>query len=146
MPGFFTKIPLLATVIVVLGALALSGCGESEKQKATASVCKARKDINKQVQTLGELQLTTNLLTKTKDSLEAIVSDLGTIKDAQPKLKLNEDKRVESAVNTFESKVTSIVSSLITNQSLGKAESELKSSFKQLGNNLADSLNSINCG
>ena len=146
MPGLFTKLSLPATLIAVLLAFALSGCGESEKEKATAQVCSARKDINKQVQTLSELQLSTSLLTDAKDSLEAIVSDLGTIKEAQPKLKLAEDKRVESAVSTFEKEVTSIVSGLVTNQSLSKAEAELKASLKKFASNFGEALNSINCG
>ncbi len=75
-----------AIIALLLGALVLAGCGESSQEKAKAQVCKAKSDISKQVKMLSELTISTNLLTQAKDGLEAIASDLTTIKDAQPNL------------------------------------------------------------
>ncbi len=132
-------------VVLLLGVLALAGCGESAEEKAKAQVCSAKSDISKQVTMLGELTLSTSILTQTKDGLEAIGSDLTKIKDAQPNLEPARKQQVEAATHTFESQVTSIISGLISNPSISNAEKQLKSSLTQYAKSFEKVLEPINC-
>jgi hypothetical protein len=134
-----------AIVASLLGVLVLAGCGESSQEKAKAQVCGARADISKQVKMLGELTISTSILTQAKDGLEAIGSDLTKIKEAQPNLEPARKQQVEAATHTFETQVTSIISGFVTNPSLSNAEKQLKSSLTQYAKSFEKVLEPINC-
>jgi len=134
-----------ALLALLLAGLVLAGCGESSEEKAKAQVCSAKSDISKQVTMLGELTLSTSILTQAKDGLEAIGSDLTKIKDAQPNLEPARKQQVEAATHTFESQVTSIISGFVTNPSLSNAEKQLKSSLTQYAKSFEKVLEPINC-
>jgi hypothetical protein len=128
-----------------LSGVVLAGCGESSQEKAKAQVCSARSDIQKQVTTLSELTLSTSILSQAKDGLEAITSDLGKIKDAQPNLEPARKQQVETATHTFESQISSIVTGFVTNPSLSSVEKQLKSSLTQYAKSFEKVLAPINC-
>ena len=132
-------------VVLLLAGLLLAGCGESSEEKAKAQVCSAKSDISKQVSMLGELTLSTSILTQAKDGLEAIGSDLTKIKDAQPNLEPARKQQIEAATRTFESQVTSIISGLVSNPSLSNAEKQLKASLRQYAKSFEQALAPINC-
>jgi hypothetical protein len=134
-----------AIIALLLGVLVLAGCGESSEEKAKAQVCSAKSDISKQVTMLGELTLSTNILTQAKDGLEAIGSDLTKIKDAQPNLEPKRKQQIEAATHTFESQVTSIITGLVSNPSLSNAEKQLKASLTQYAKSFEQALAPINC-
>ena len=132
-------------VVLLLAGLLFAGCGESSEEKAKAQVCSAKSDISKQVTMLGELTLSTSILTQAKDGLEAIGSDLTKIKDAQPNLEPARKQQIEAATRTFESQVTSIISGLVSNPSLSNAEKQLKASLRQYAKSFEQALAPINC-
>jgi outer membrane murein-binding lipoprotein Lpp len=134
-----------AIAVLLLGVLLLAGCGESSEEKAKAQVCTAKSDISKQVKTLSELTISTNLLTQAKDGLEAIASDLTTIKDAQPNLAPARKEQISSATHTFEAQVSSIITGLVSNPSLSNAEKQLKASLTQYAKSFERALAPINC-
>ncbi len=134
-----------AIVALLLGALVLAGCGESSQEKAKAQVCTARSDISKQVRMLSELTLSTSIITQAKTGLEAIGSDLTTIKDAQPNLEPARKEQIEAATHTFETQVTSIITGLASNPSLSNVEKQLKSSLTQYAKSFEQALAPINC-
>jgi len=134
-----------ALLALLLAGLVLAGCGESSEEKAKAQVCSAKSDISKQVTMLGELTLSTSILTQAKDGLEAIGSDLTKIKDAQPNLEPARKQQIEAATRTFESQVTSIISGLVSNPSLSNAEKQLKASLRQYAKSFEQALAPINC-
>jgi ABC-type Fe3+-citrate transport system substrate-binding protein len=136
---------IFAIAVLLLGVLVLAGCGESSEEKATAQVCQARSDISKQVKMLGELTISTNLLTEGKTGLEAIGKDLTKIKEAQPNLAPARKEQIQTATDTFQSQVTSIVTGLVTNPSLSNAEKQIKSSLSQFGTSFEHALSPINC-
>lgn len=138
-----SKTPALAALL--LSSLVLAGCGESSQEKAKAQVCEARSDISKQVKTLSELTISTNVLTQAKTGLEAISSDLTKIKDAQPNLEPARRQQIETATQTFTTQVTSIVTGLVSNPSLSNAEKQLKSSLTQFATSFEHALTPINC-
>jgi hypothetical protein len=130
---------------LLLGVLVLAGCGESSQEKAKAQVCTAQSDISKQVKMLGELTLSTNIISQAKTGLEAIGSDLTKIKDAQPDLEPARKEQIETATHTFETQVTSILNGLASNPSLSNAEKQLKSSLSQYVKSFEQALAPINC-
>jgi len=134
-----------AIVALLLVALLLAGCGESSEEKAKAQVCTAKSDISKQVKMLSELTISTNLLTQAKDGLEAIASDLTTIKDAQPNLAPARKEQIQKATHTFEAQVSSIITGLVSNPSLSNAEKQLKASLTQYAKSFEQALAPINC-
>jgi hypothetical protein len=134
-----------AIVFLLLGVLALAGCGESAEEKAKAQVCSAKSDISKQVTMLSELTISTSILSQAKDGLEAIGSDLTKIKDAQPNLAPARKQQIEAATHTLETQVTSIITGLVSNPSLSNAEKQLKSSLTQYAKSFEQALVPINC-
>src|SRR5580693_9244415 len=90
-----------AVVALLLAGLVLAGCGESSQEKAKAQVCSARSDIQKQVNKLSELTLSTSVLSQAKEGLDAIGSDLTKIKEAQPNLEPARKQQIETATHTF---------------------------------------------
>lgn len=135
----------LAVVASLLSVLVLASCGESSQEKAKAQVCEARSDISKQVKTLSELTLSTNVLTEAKTGLEAIGKDLTKIKDAQPDLEPARKEQVQAATHTFEAQISSILSELVSKPSLSKLETQLKSSLTQLASSYEKALAPLNC-
>jgi hypothetical protein len=135
----------LAVVVVLVGTIALASCGESSQEKAKAQVCEARSDISKQVKMLSELTLSTNVLTEAKTGLEMIGKDLTKIKNAQPDLEPARKQQVQTATNTFETQVNSILSELVSKPSLSKLETQLKSSLTQLVAGYEKALAPLNC-
>jgi hypothetical protein len=135
----------LLAVGLLLAALALASCGESAQEKAKTQVCNARSDISKQVKTLSELTLSLDVVSEAKSGLEAIGKDLTTIKNAQPDLEPARKQQVQAATRTFEAQVNSILSEMVSKPSLGKLETELKSSLTQLARSYEKALAPLNC-
>jgi uncharacterized protein YsxB (DUF464 family) len=140
-----TVIKSTAIVALALSMLALAGCGESAEEKAQAQVCSARADISKQVNTLSGLTLSIESVTQVKTGVEAVAGDLKKIKDAQPNLAPARKEQVQSATNTFETQLTTIVSELSSNLSLSNAETKLKSAVSQLATSYKQALAPISC-
>jgi hypothetical protein len=132
-------------VLPLLGVLMLAGCGESAQEKATAQVCQARSDISKQAKMLSELTISTNLLTEGKAGLDAIGKDLTKIKEAQPDLAPARKQEIQTATNTFQTQVSSIITGLVSNPSLSNAEKQIKSSLTQFATSFEQALAPINC-
>ncbi len=130
---------------VALSALALAACGESSQEKAQAQVCSARTNISKEVSTLSGLTITTASVTQVKSSVEAIVNDLKKIKDAQSDLAPARKEQIESATQTFETELTTIVSGLTSNLSLSNAEAHAKSAVSELTASYKKTLSPISC-
>jgi hypothetical protein len=132
-------------VASVVGALALSGCGESAEAKAKKQVCSARNDIAKQITALQGLTLSSSGAAAAKTSFEAIGKDVTQIKNAQTKLEPSRKKQVEAATHTFVTQVNSIASSLSSNVSPSTALTQFKSVLSQLGTAYAQTLGPISC-
>jgi Tfp pilus assembly protein PilP len=136
---------LTAVLALLLAGLVLAGCGESSQEKAKAQVCSARSDIQKQVNKLSELTLSTSVLSQAKEGLDAIGSDLTKIKEAQPNLEPARKQQIETATRTFESQVSSIITGFVSNPSLSNVEKQLKSSLTQYAKSFEKVLAPINC-
>lgn len=103
---------LLCSAAVVLLALALGACGESDEEKAQNKVCDAKADIGKQVGELKSLTPTTVTADGVTQNLDAIKTDLQDISDAQSDLSSGRRSEAEAANKAFTSSVQEIASQL----------------------------------
>jgi hypothetical protein len=131
-------------VLLLLGAVALAGCGQSKEDKAKSQVCDARSDISKQVSELSSLSLATASVDGVKQNVQAIQKDLGKIKDAQSDLTPERKQQVQSANEAFTQQVKSIASS-VSGISLSEAGTQLKSAASQLATSYKETLGKIDC-
>ena len=94
-----------AAVALLVGVLALAGCGESAQAKAKKQVCNARNDIAKQITTLQKLAINAGAARTAKASFEAIGKDVTQIKNVQKSLDTARRKEVETATHDFVTRV-----------------------------------------
>jgi tRNA/tmRNA/rRNA uracil-C5-methylase (TrmA/RlmC/RlmD family) len=134
-----------ASATLLLSALALAACGESAQEKAKAQVCNARADISKQISTLSGLTVSANSLPQAKTSVEAIAGDLTKIKAAQANLDPSRKQQVEAATHTFETQLSSAVTSLVATLSLSNAATQVSSALTELVTGYKQTLAPISC-
>ena len=118
--------------LLVAGAFTLTACGESEQDKAKKTICSARSDIQKRVNSLQSLTLTTASPDQVKKDVTGISDDLKKIADAAGKLKDQLRTQVDKANSEFSSQVNAIAGDLGTSLSLSGAQAKLKSALQQL--------------
>lgn len=134
------------TILLLTAALlAVAGCGESAQDKAKKQVCSARSDLQKQVNELSNLTLTTATSKGVKNNLNAIKNDLKQIKDAQGDLNSERKAQVQQATQEFESQVKSLAQSVGSSTSLSSAATQLQSAVKQLADSYKQSLAKVDC-
>ncbi len=133
----------LFAVIVI--ALALGACGESEEEKALNTVCDARDDIATQVDELKELTPATVTTDGVTEKLEAIRNDLQDIGDAQSDLSEDRRSEVEAATNEFTSSIGQIAGDLGTSLSASEAKDAAVTALQRLGASYEETLAPLDC-
>jgi hypothetical protein len=135
-------------LLLVATGLALAACGQSQsaQDKATAQVCDARADIQKQVDELRGLTVTTATVDGVKSNLNAIKADLGKIKDAQGDLGDDRRQQVQAANQAFADQITTIVGSVGRSTSITEAATQAKSALDELADSYEQTLGRIDCG
>ena len=134
-----------SALAVVSLALAFGACGESSEEKAQNTVCDARADIGKQVETLKSLTpatVTTDAVTK---SLDAIKNDLKDISGAQSDLSSDRRSEAEAANKAFASSIQGIADQLGTSLSASDAKAALVTALQQLGASYEKTFAPLNC-
>ena len=138
---------LLAALAVLLVAFAVSACGgDSAEEKAQASVCDARDDISKQVDSLKGMTISSATTSDISNSLTAIRNDLKEIKNAQADLSDERKTQIRDANQAFESQVRGIVATIGTSTSLSGARDQLASAFDQLATTYQSTFAKFDCG
>ena len=134
-------------MLLLTALLAVSACGddESDADKAQNQVCDARADIEKQVDELSNLTLSSATIDGIEQNLKAIEDDLGEIKDAEGDLNDERKQEVQSATSQFSSQVESVVNTVGRSTSLDQAASQLSSAFEGLANSFKQTLSPIDC-
>jgi hypothetical protein len=132
-------------VLLLLAAGTAIGCGESDEEKAQNEVCDARDDIQKQVNELSKLTVSTATVEGVQNNLNAIQDDLNKISDAQGDLSDERRQQVESANEEFKSQLNSITEGLTSNLSLSGAEQKLRSATQQLASSYRQTFAKIDC-
>jgi hypothetical protein len=130
-------IPVLAASLGSVGLLV--ACGESEEEKAQSAVCDARADIERRVDDLAGLSITTASIEEVRDNLEGIRDDLQKIADEQGDLEPERRQEVEEAGKRFRSELQATAQDIVSGQAsgeeagarLGSALDELAKSFRK---------------
>jgi len=147
MTGRLVSLRTLALATAAGCTLALGACGESEAEKAKAQVCKSKTEINKQIETLKNLPVSTSALETANDSFQAILEELGKIKEAAPKLESSLKNPVEQAQASFKSEVGKLtVEAIKGGVSSGNLQETLKKSVEKLLRSYKTSIETIPCG
>jgi hypothetical protein len=121
-----------SALAVVMLALALGACGESDEEKAQKTVCDAKDDIGEQVDELASLTPATVTTDAVTQNLDAIKTDLEDISDAQSDLSSDRRSEVEAATKAFTSSVKGIASQLGRSLSASDAKAQAATALKQL--------------
>jgi hypothetical protein len=130
---------------VVMLALALGACGQSSEDKAKDTVCDARDDMGKQVDTLKGLTPATVTKDAVTQGLDAIKSDLKDISGAQSDLSSDRRSQVEAANKAFASSVQGIAAQVGTSLSASGAKAGLVTALQQLGASYEKTFAPVNC-
>ena len=123
----------------------LTAGGESAEKKAQNQVCAARADIQKQIDELQGLTLSTASVDGVTANLQAIRNDVGKIRDAQGNLNDERKKQVQAANQEFSQQVSSIVATVGRSLSVSDAETQLRSALTQLANSYKQTLGKVDC-
>lgn len=143
--------PVAAAIAV--GALALTGCGESAEEKATAQVCSSTKAIKAQFTKLGELQLTSKAPEEVKSILHVVEQEVAKIKESTSNLSEASKAPVQAAQNSFQTELVTLGASLAstakssgnTEAVLKQAEPEIKSAASTLVASYKQAYESLKC-
>jgi hypothetical protein len=133
-----------ALAVVALG-LALGACGESSEEKAQNTVCDARADIGKQVDTLKSFTPATVTTDAVTENLDAIKNDLKEISGAQSDLSSDRRSEAEAASKAFASSIEEIAGQLGTSLSASDAKAGLVTALQQLGTSYEETFAPLNC-
>ena len=133
------------TLAVVALALALGACGESSEEKAQSTVCDARADIGKEVDTLKGLTPATVTTDAVTQSLDAIKNDLQEISGAQSDLSSDRRSEAEAANKAFASSIEGIAGEIGTSLSASDAKAALVTALQQLAASYEKTFAPLNC-
>jgi hypothetical protein len=134
-----------SALMVVLLALALGACGESDEEKAQNTVCDAKADIAKQVDELTSLTPATVTSDGVTQNLDAIKNDLKDISDAQSDLSSDRRSEAEAANKAFTSSIQGIASQLGSSLSAADAKAQVVTALDQLAASYQKAFAPVNC-
>jgi hypothetical protein len=136
---------IVVVLLLLLAAGTAVGCGESDEEKAQNDVCDARADLQKRVNNLAGLTLSTATVEGVQDDLNGIQDDLNKITDAQGELNDERKQEVESANQEFTSQLEAVGNDLTSNLSLSGAEAKLRSAAQQLASSYRQTFAQVDC-
>jgi hypothetical protein len=145
MTGQSKRVGSIAVALLLVAAPAAIGCGESDEEKAQNQVCDARADMEKRVNSLAGLTLSTATVGRVQDDLEGIQDDLKKIADAQADLSDERRQEVESANKEFSSQLESIAGDLGGDLSLSGAEAKLRNAAQELSASYRQTFQKVDC-
>ena len=134
-----------SALAVVMLALALGACGESDEEKAQNTVCDAKTGIGEEVDELKAVTPATFAGDDVKENLEAIQVDLKNIEEAQGELSEDRRSEAEAATKEFTSSVQGTVSQLGSSLSASDAKAQVVTAFDQLAASYQKAFAPLNC-
>jgi hypothetical protein len=134
-----------SAVAVVILALALGACGESDEEKAQNTVCQAKTDIGEQVDELKAVTPATFAGDDVKQNLDAIKTDLKNIEAAQGELSSDRRSEAEAANKAFTSSVQGIASQLGSSLSASEAKEGFVTALNQLAASYQKAFAPLDC-
>ena len=137
-------VPLLAALI---GSVALAAsCGESDEEKAQNAVCDARDDIQRQVDELASLTITSASIDQVTGHLRAIRDDLQKIANQQDQLDPDRQQEVEQAGKQFRSELGDVAGDVVAGTTSGEeAGARVSSALDQLATSFKQAYGPVDC-
>jgi hypothetical protein len=139
-------------VLLVIGAVGLSACGESSEDKAAKQVCAATGEISSQIGKLEALSISSSFPSEVKTSTEAIGTSLAKIKDAAPNLATARKEEVDAATKTFATELALLTARVVSatrssnlEAALKSAEPEVKAALSRLSGAYRSALEALKC-
>jgi hypothetical protein len=134
-----------SVLAVVMLALGLGACGESDEEKAQKTVCDAKADIGEQVDELKAVTPATVTADDVTQNLDAIKVDLKNIEAAQGDLSSDRRSEAEAANKAFTSSVRGIASQLGSSLSASDAKAGVVAALDQLAASYQKAFAPLNC-
>jgi hypothetical protein len=132
--------------IVLASAALLSGCGESEEEKAQNAVCDARADIQKRVDDLAGLTVTSVSIERVTNNLGAIRDDLQKIAAEREDLAPEQRRAVEEAGQQFRSELEATAQDFASGATSGEeAGARIGAALDGLASSFRDAYGPIDC-
>jgi hypothetical protein len=136
----------IAVVACLLTAL-LVACGDSDEEKAQDKVCDARADIQKRVDDLAGLTITSASIDDVTNSLDAIRGDLKTIAAEREDLAPEQRDAVEQAATDFRSEVEAVAKDVFAGVASGEqAGARIGSALDKLAKSFREAYGPVDCG
>jgi aspartokinase len=138
---------LISVLVALLGATGLLvACGESEEEKAQNEVCDARADIQRRVDDLADLTVTTASIEQVTNNLEAIRDDLQTIAAEQGDLEPERRQEVEQAGKRFSSQLQATAQDVVSGAASGEdAGARVGSALDELAKSFREAYAPVDC-
>jgi aspartokinase len=138
---------LISVLVALLGATGLLvACGESEEEKAQNEVCDARADIQRRVDDLADLTVTTASIEQVTNNLEAIRDDLQTIAAEQGDLEPERRQEVEQAGKRFSSQLQATAQDVVSGAGSGEdAGARVGSALDELAKSFREAYAPVDC-
>jgi septal ring factor EnvC (AmiA/AmiB activator) len=127
-------------------ALALVACGgDAAEDRAQSKVCDARADIQKQVDELSSMTLSSASLDSVQQNLEAIKKDVEQISGQQSKLADDRKQEVQKANQAFKTQVEDVGRALVSGLASGGGEQQIKAALQDLASSYKAAFAPVNC-
>ena len=136
---------MIAMLAGLLAALPVA-CGESEEEKAQNTVCDARADIQRRVDDLAALTITSASIDELTSNLKAIRDDLEKIAAEREDLAPEQRQEVEQAATSFRSELETAAKDIVSGAASGEeAGARIGAALDQLAKSFRKAYGPVNC-
>jgi Rad3-related DNA helicase len=136
--------------IVILASLFAAlpvACGESEEEKAQDRVCDARADIEKRVDDLAGLTITSASIDEVTNNLKAIRDNLEKIAAEREDLAPEQRDAVDQAAKRFRSELETAAKEVVSGTASGEeAGARIGAALDDLAKSFRDAYGPLDCG
>jgi Rad3-related DNA helicase len=136
--------------VVILASLLTAlpmACGESEEEKAQDRVCDARADIEKRVDDLAGLTITTASIEDVTNNLRAIRDDLEKIAAEREDLAPEQQDAVDQAAKRFRSELETAAKDVVSGAASGEeAGARIGAALDDLARSFREAYGPVDCG
>jgi chromosome segregation ATPase len=139
--------PKTTAILAGLLAALLVACGESEEEKAQNRVCDARADIEKRVDDLAGLTITTASIEDVTNNLKAIRDDLEKIAAERDDLAPEQRDAVDQAAKSFQTELETAAKDVVSGAASGEeAGARIGSALDELAKSFRQAYGPVDCG